>query len=72
MNEETLFEIALETPPVELHALLDRECVGNPALRERVEKLLAAHLASPDSLLSPADKKVFGETDRACQADGGG
>ncbi len=64
MNEETLFEIALETPPAELHALLDRECVGNPALRERVEKLLAAHLASPDSLLSPADKKVLGETAR--------
>jgi serine/threonine protein kinase len=61
MNEETLFEIALETPPAELQALLDRECDGNSALRERVEKLLAAHLASPDSLVSPAEKEVLGE-----------
>ena len=44
MNEETLFERAINTPPAELAALLDRECAGDQALRLRIEKLLAAHL----------------------------
>lgn len=50
MTEETLFELALNTPPAELPALLDRECAGDPLLRKRMEKLLAAHLASDGSL----------------------
>jgi eukaryotic-like serine/threonine-protein kinase len=53
MNEETLFDLALNTPPDALPALLARECDGNPALRERIEKLLAAHAASSDTLMSP-------------------
>lgn len=52
MNEETLFELALNTPPAELPALLDRECFGDPAMRLRMEKLIAAHLAT-DFLQSP-------------------
>ncbi len=52
MNEETLFELALNTPPAQLPALLDRECADNPALRKRIEKLLAAHLTS-DTTLAP-------------------
>jgi serine/threonine protein kinase len=43
MTEETLFELALNTPTADRAALLDRECAGDPALRTRVEALLAAH-----------------------------
>ena len=43
MCEETLFELALNTPAADRSALLDRECAGNRALRARVEALLAAH-----------------------------
>src|SRR5262249_56585600 len=43
MTEETLFEVALNTPVADRSALLDRECADNPALRARVEALLAAH-----------------------------
>ena len=43
MTEETLFELALNTPAGDRPALLDRECAGNPGLRARVEVLLAAH-----------------------------
>lgn len=53
MNEETLFELALNTPSAELSALLDRECAGNTELRGRIEKLLAAHLATDFSPLGP-------------------
>jgi tetratricopeptide (TPR) repeat protein len=43
MTEETVFELALNTPAADRPALLDRECAGDPALRDRVEALLAAH-----------------------------
>jgi serine/threonine protein kinase len=46
MNEEELFEQALDTPETDRAALLDRLCADNPALRERIEKLLAAHNSS--------------------------
>jgi serine/threonine protein kinase len=42
MTEETLFELAVNTPEAERAALLDRECAGDPALRARVEALLRA------------------------------
>jgi eukaryotic-like serine/threonine-protein kinase len=43
MTEEALFELALNTPSSsDRAALLDRECAGDPALRTRVEVLLAA------------------------------
>lgn len=47
MNEETLFEQALNLPEAERAAMLDRECRGDAKLRARVEALLAAHFASP-------------------------
>jgi len=50
MTEETLFDAALNTPPAERAALLDRECAGNAELRQRVEALLAAY-AAPVSYL---------------------
>ncbi len=43
MTEETLFELALNTPADERAALLDRECAGDLTLRARVEALLTAH-----------------------------
>src|SRR5690242_10694537 len=43
MTEESLFELAVATPAADRPALLDRECAGDPALRARVEALLAAH-----------------------------
>jgi serine/threonine protein kinase/tetratricopeptide (TPR) repeat protein len=43
VTEETLFELALNTPQTERAGLLDRECAGNSALRHRVEALLDAH-----------------------------
>ncbi len=51
MNEETLFELALNTPPSEVPALLDRECANAPEMRARIEKLLEAHFESGGTLL---------------------
>lgn len=59
MNEESLFELALQTPPAEIPALLDRECADDSVLRKRMEKLLAAHLASDFSLSPPAEHPNF-------------
>ncbi len=42
MTEETLFDLILNSTASERAALLDRECAGNPALRARIEALLAA------------------------------
>jgi tRNA A-37 threonylcarbamoyl transferase component Bud32/tetratricopeptide (TPR) repeat protein len=55
MSEETLFERALSIPEGERAAFLDRECAGDPALRARVEALLAADAAahSPLDAASP-------------------
>jgi tetratricopeptide (TPR) repeat protein len=54
MTEESLFELALNTPESERAALLDREC-GDAGLRARVEALLAAHKAPEPWLASPAE-----------------
>jgi eukaryotic-like serine/threonine-protein kinase len=50
MTEETLFELARNTAPEERAVLLDRVCEGDSALRERIEKLLAADAARDDGL----------------------
>jgi WD40 repeat protein len=42
-REEALFALALTKPAAERAAWLDRECVDDPALRQRLEALLAAH-----------------------------
>ena len=41
MNEETLFELARNTPADERAALLDRECAGRPDLRTRIISLVS-------------------------------
>ena len=42
-QEEALFTLAVEKPPAERAAFLDRECSGDAELRQRVEILLQAH-----------------------------
>ena len=48
-HEETLFQAALPLAGADRAAFLDRECAGDPALRARLEALLAAH-DQPDTL----------------------
>jgi eukaryotic-like serine/threonine-protein kinase len=43
MTEETLFELALNTPPAERSALLERACKSDADLLARLKRLLAAH-----------------------------
>ena len=47
-SEETLFARALEMPPVDRAAFLERACGHDSALRDRVTALLAAHDAPTD------------------------
>jgi eukaryotic-like serine/threonine-protein kinase len=58
MNELDLFAAALAiADPAERAAFLDRECAGQPALRERLEQLLEAHARSNPLLdVPPADR----------------
>src|SRR2546422_4734201 len=58
-SAEELFAAALElTNPTDRAALLDRECVGNPALRAEVESLLAAHEQASKFLENPSAAAV--------------
>jgi tetratricopeptide (TPR) repeat protein len=54
VSEEALFELAVNAPEAERAALLDRECAGNPALRARLDALLAAHFATWPPREAPA------------------
>ena len=55
MNEQTLFGEALErTDPQVRAAFLDQACRGDPAIRERIERLLAQHQHAGAFLESPA------------------
>jgi hypothetical protein len=49
-REEALFALALEKPAEKRDAFLDAMCDGDPALRQRLEALLAAH-EQPDGVL---------------------
>jgi WD40 repeat protein/tRNA A-37 threonylcarbamoyl transferase component Bud32 len=53
-REEALFTLALEKPVEKRADFLDGACHGDPALRQRLEALLAAHEAPDESL--PKDK----------------
>src|SRR5208282_1026336 len=61
-REEALFRAAVELPPgAGRRAFLDQACAGDPALRQRLEALLAAH-DEPDELLptgAPAAKATM-------------
>ena len=50
---KALFARALEAPSAERAALLEREARGDPALRQEVESLLAAHEQSGSALDAP-------------------
>src|SRR5688572_6331045 len=43
MNEEEIFQIAVDMPATERAAYLRTACEGQPALRERIERLLTSH-----------------------------
>src|SRR5208337_1248017 len=49
-HEELVFGLALTKPANERAAFLDRECVGDVALRQRLEVLLVAHDAPAEPL----------------------
>jgi alpha-tubulin suppressor-like RCC1 family protein len=53
-REETLFDEALNLPPDQRPAYLDRTCGGDPMLRARVEGLLKAHNEAGDLLEPPS------------------
>ena len=42
-REEALFEAALQLPPAERGAYLDKACAGDEQLRQRIESLLKSH-----------------------------
>jgi len=48
-----IFADALELPASERAKFLDQACVRDPALRKRIEALLAAHAAARDFLEQP-------------------
>ncbi len=55
MNEESLFNKALEKPFAERSVFLDEACAGQPELRAAVEALLAAYEATGNILDQPVD-----------------
>ena len=53
-QEESIFAAARElTDPAERRALLDRACAGEPALRQRLEKMVAALAEADNFAASP-------------------
>ncbi len=50
IREDDLFSAALDLPTAGRAALLDRECGGDPALRARIEALIAAYETAGDFL----------------------
>src|SRR5688572_29155675 len=60
-SEVALLNAALELPPAERTAYLDRACVDNPTLRQRVEELLQAYEQADDFLAAPV-KHRLGQT----------
>jgi hypothetical protein len=57
---ESIFAQALEIPPADQPAFLDRACSGNSELRAEIEGLLRAHEKSGDLLDLPEETAVFG------------
>jgi len=55
MNEEEIFQVAATLPAAERAAYLAIACEGQPALRQRIERLLASH--DHDAFMQrPADR----------------
>ena len=53
--EEALFQLALTKPAEKRAAFLDAMCEGDPALRQRLDALLAAHDQTESVLAGQAD-----------------
>jgi serine/threonine protein kinase len=62
---ESVLDVALELPPHEVAAYLDRACAGHPALRAEIEALLEAERRSQGFLSVPAILRThpFGDVD---------
>jgi WD40 repeat protein/serine/threonine protein kinase len=58
MNEQAIFIAALQEDPDRRAAYLDKACAADPALRQRVEKLLDAHERAGSFLKQPAAAAV--------------
>lgn len=59
MTEQSIFLAALDiADPTERGAYLDETCGGDPALRQQVEELLAAHERSGEFLKVPALRQI--------------
>ncbi len=66
---EIILLAALEIPgPQERAAYLDESCTGDPALREEVESLIAAHFAD-ETFLEPFADPLWRETRREGEGD---
>jgi hypothetical protein len=65
MKEETLFAAALErSSAADRQAFLDEACAGDRALRQRVERLLAAHEKTVGILERPIMPTRIGDAAR--------
>jgi serine/threonine protein kinase len=71
VNEQTLFAEALErVDPRERAAFLDQACQGDPALRQRIDRLLALHQQAGAFLEAPAVALAATDTDTAAERPG--
>ena len=71
MNEESLFAAALEKRTAsERRAFLEGACAGNDALRQRVERLLAAHMQTQGILEKSARPPDWAEITAGADAAG--
>ncbi len=68
MNEESLFNLALEKPPHERSAFLESACGGDVELRQRVERLLKSHDNPGSFLREPIVPTTGGSHGEATQA----
>jgi serine/threonine protein kinase/Flp pilus assembly protein TadD len=56
MNEQSIFTAALERDPAERQQFLDEACGSDAGLRQRVERLIAAHEAAASFMDQPAGR----------------
>ncbi|WP_020471496.1 protein kinase domain-containing protein [Zavarzinella formosa] len=72
MNEQTIFLDALEIDDIRKRAeYLDSACAHDNPLRERIEKLLAAHARSGDFIDIPAFEQIAGVSPASDSVDPG-
>ncbi len=67
-STKEIFVEAVERPPGERGAYLDRACTGRPDVRARVEELLAVHDGAGEFLAAPTNVSAYVPTDTATSA----